>query len=234
MKPYVIVANWKMYLSHQEAITWAQAHFPQLASLLARSATSLILCPAYDALAAVSTIKQSTPILIGAQDCSAFASGAHTGQVSARSLKEIGCTYALVGHSEIGDDAETVSRKLAQLFGNAITPIICINEVTHLEPLLPTLVQHSSQPIGIAYEPLAAIGSSTIPSTGELAATFGTLRSILTNNGITQATLMYGGNVNENTLPAIQTVAEIQGVLVGRASTDFQKLKTIVSLVQKS
>lgn len=237
MRPYLVVANWKMYFSYQEAVAWARTHLPTLAQILEDSQVSYVLCPSYEALSAVAQITENLPVLLGAQDCSPYDRGAYTGQVCARSLKEIGCTYAIVGHSEVRayqrDQNNTILLKLAQLFEHAITPIICISEVTELTPLLPTLAQHQNKTVYVAYEPLSAIGSESMPTAENLTTVYAELAALCAKNNIQNASFMYGGNVNENTLQIIKNVPAVSGVLVGRASTDFQKIKTIVSLVQK-
>lgn len=237
MKQYLVVANWKMYFSYQEATAWAKTHLPNLTPLMHNSPISLVLCPSYEALSTIAQITQNSSVMLGAQDCSAYERGAYTGQISARSLKQIGCAYTIIGHSEARtyhhESDKTVCLKLAQLFEHALTPIICISDRTQLEPLLPTLAQHQEKMVWVAYEPLSAIGSDQMPSAKHLNEMYAMLAKICRENNLQNIDFMYGGNVNEHTITTIKNVSGINGVLVGRASTDFQKIKTIVSLMQK-
>ena len=97
-KPFFYIANWKMYFSYQQTITWVNTHFSQLCDL--SKDNHLIICPSYLALAHISNACKNSHLLFGGQDCSAYAQGPHTGQIAARSLAEIGCNYCIIGHSE--------------------------------------------------------------------------------------------------------------------------------------
>lgn len=92
MASSLFICNWKMYFSHTQAITWLKDHKDELNDLLTSTKHQAILCPSFDALSPSLQALNEIKITIGAQDCSAYASGPYTGQVSAQSLKEVGCT----------------------------------------------------------------------------------------------------------------------------------------------
>ena len=96
-RTYLFVANWKMYLTYSESTALLQQHHTALAKF-AHSA-NIVLCPSFEALPFACEFK-SDAIAIGAQDVSSHSTGAYTGQISAQSLKEIGCSYCIIGHSE--------------------------------------------------------------------------------------------------------------------------------------
>ena len=93
-REFFFVANWKMQLTYMQSIACAKA-YTQVCSK-----NTVIVCPSYESLSIVKQELKETTIALGAQDISAYASGAYTGQVSAQSLKEVGCSYCIIGHSE--------------------------------------------------------------------------------------------------------------------------------------
>lgn len=247
---YLFVANWKMYFSYNTAFSWATTYCKEIAQIIKDKNISFIICPSYDALASVAPAITKENLFLGAQNCSSNEHGAYTGQVSVTSLQEIGCTYALVGHSETRfyehlENSDLIT-KITLLRKHNITPIVCIGdtkeeyenqksiETIHkqLEPLLP-LFQNTQNTIYIAYEPLWAIGAHTVPSKEHLEKICTAISQMFKNVTTPCPTLIYGGSVDEISIQDILKVTQIQGVLVGRASTDFQKIKTIVSLVGK-
>lgn len=243
------IANWKMNCTPHAACELAQTYCDQSNALQTEQAT-IIICPSFDALAVCAHIVAQSPIKVGAQAVSPFPLGAHTGQIAAESLAEIGCTYAIIGHSErrqeCHETSEQVASQVKELITHGITPIICIGETeqefktgnsksileAQLEPILRVLKTASKpKPIIIAYEPIFAIGTGIVPDSGYLKTIFEWLDTHLKNNLPDQAcTLIYGGSVSNTTIKLFKSVTEIQGFLIGSASLDFQKFQKIVSL----
>lgn len=234
------VANWKMNKSFSAAMSFAQKYKNEL-SQLSNEKNSIVVCPSYPALFPLAQLFSDTTISVGAQNCSAHEAGAYTGQVSAQSLKQAGCTYCIIGHSEqraychLTD--QEISEKLKLLLANNIIPIICIGESeqtykekktfevlsTQLELLLPQLGTSASV---IAYEPVWAIGTGIVPENSYLKTIF----SWLKQKKIAHCQLLYGGSVNEKNRDQLLQIEAIEGFLIGGASLDFQKLQKIVSL----
>ena len=243
------IANWKMNCTPHTACELAQIYCDESNALHTEQST-IIICPSFDALAVCAHIVAESPIKVGAQTLSPFPLGAHTGQIAAQSLSEIGCTYAIIGHSERRSEChetnEQIAHQLEQLIAHNITPIICIGETAdqfktgngiatleaQLEPVLQTLKRASRPiPLIIAYEPIFAIGTGIIPDPGYLKKMFNWLDTHLKNSLPNQPfTLIYGGSVSETTIGDLKGIAEIQGFLIGSASLEFQKFQKIVSL----
>lgn len=244
--PYTFIANWKMSCSFQQAKQLAQLYCDNYDSL---HNAQIIICPSFDALATCSQIVKNSPIKLGAQTVSSYSSGPHTGQISAQSLSEIECTYAIIGHSERRQEFHETDKEIAeqakQLMHYGISPIICIGEMEdaykagqtlpvlegQLELILPVLQAHPRVHSLIAYEPVWAIGTGVLPPLGYLKTTFTKLNQYLKMNFSTRHhTLLYGGSVSETTILSLRSIEEIQGFLIGSASLDFKKFQNIVSL----
>lgn len=213
---------------------------------LYQESTRLVICPSFLALGLFSPLAREKKFALGAQDCSPYSNGPHTGDVDALSLKQIGCTYCIVGHSErrqiYKETPELVAQKVAQLQLNRLTPIVCVGESAEekeagttlqvLEKQLAPVLTVSASTQGslmIAYEPVWAIGSDKKPTADELAAIVRHIKAFNATIMHAPISVLYGGGVTADTLPAIKKVPGIGGVLIGSASTDFQSLQKIVS-----
>lgn len=244
---FVYVANWKAYFTPNQAYQWAKSHKEALGTLSKNS--PIIICPSFDALSIVAQEIKGTPTYLAAQDCSAHHAGPYTGQVLSTSLKEIGCTYCIIGHSEVRQEYhETpaqIAAKACLLLDNGITPIICIGETAHdydlnrgaqaieqqLTPILTAIKKenHALKTIAIGYEPLWAIGTSIVPKSSYLAQQLEAIKR-LCNQHLPdyQALLLYGGSIDETNALTFKNIPLLDGILIGHASTDFQKLQKIV------
>jgi triosephosphate isomerase (TIM) len=234
-----------MTLSYEQVKNLLSAHEAEFEALQQTNA-KIILCPSSPALHLFSALVQKNYIALGAQDCSPFPNGPHTGDVDALSLKQLGCTYCIVGHSErrviYKESPELVAQKVAQLQLNQITPIVCIGETaeekergatlavleTQLKPVL-TVSAGTQGPLMIAYEPVWAIGSGKQPTMDELAEIVAAIKKYSTMIYNKSIPVLYGGSVTAENIGMVKKVAGIEGVLIGSASTDFNSLQKIVS-----
>ena len=98
--PYTLIANWKMYFSFNQSVQWIKINKDQLSQACKQRNNQLIICPSFESLYAVKQELGNSSMSLGAQDCSNHEQGAYTGQTSAKSLAEIGCSYCIIGHSE--------------------------------------------------------------------------------------------------------------------------------------
>jgi len=243
----IIVANWKMYVAYTQALDFIKTYHHELEALAQQHNRLIVLCPSFELLQPIAQLMPSTPssVAFGAQDCSAHQLGAHTGQVSALSLAQLGCSYCIVGHSErrseYRETSELIVQKIERLLEQNITPIVCIGEDEHTyragkthaaleEQLRPVLAQvHDNNTcIYYAYEPVWAIGSGIIPDEVYLKSIFSGLANYLSMSD-QSFKLLYGGSVTAALMPMLANIEELDGVLVGGASVDFQKFKNIVS-----
>lgn len=246
-KEFLYVASWKMYLSFKQAHAWVNHNHAVLKTL--GNDFSLIICPSFESLNRLKHDLQGTDIALGAQNCSAHKPGSYTGQVSAESLAEIGCSYCIVGHSEIrtacNETSDIIAQKTLRLLSIGITPIICIGESAQdyetnrttsvLEDELNTLLKTiattptAHKKIIIGYEPTWAIDGVEIPSTHYIRKQVMLIKKMLTQKiPAFESKILYGGSVTELTIQEIRLIDELDGVLIGHASTDFQSFEKIV------
>lgn len=232
----LIIANFKMQLTLHEELTLCT----DLKKECVDSKNKIIVCPSFPALLAARTIFEKTEISLGAQTCSEYNKGPYTGQVSALSLAQAGCSYVLAGHSEQRSQSVTsqqVAQQALQITQAGLIPVVCIGESKQhdtftnlekelLEQLLPVHEALGKTPFYLAYEPVWAIGTQKTPSIKELTETLAWLKFTTPTAG-----LLYGGSVTPETSSALQTIALLNGFLVGGASTNLQKFKKILSLI---
>jgi triosephosphate isomerase len=238
MKQYLYAANWKMYLPMQEEILFFTSHKQEFTELSTQA--SIALFPSYLSLPAIAQELQGSSIKLGAQDCSAAPLGAYTGQVSARSIAQVGCTYCIVGHSErraLGETNDIIAQKVTRLLENSVTPIVCIGETAQenaqgvtltilemqLEPILKVI---SDKPLVIAYEPVWAIGTNRTPTSTDIEKILLHIATMTAHHK--NITLLYGGSIDKDNIKEFKNNAHIGGFLIGHASMDSQEFKKIV------
>ncbi len=249
---FLFAANWKMQLSFDQALQFCKNNLDGFQELGILPGADIVICPSFDAVYSVAQLLNQTNIAIGAQNCSIHSTGAYTGDVSAQSLAQLGCTYCIIGHSErrthFGETNHDIARKTERLLEQSIRPIICIGETKdqyeqkatfdvlqgQLEPILDSLKKQPANSFCIAYEPVWSIGTGKVSDNSYLEEVFDFIQQKCTNV-LSQAcyTLLYGGSINENTAPIIRQARHIGGFLIGGASLDFQKFKKIVLLCSK-
>lgn len=235
MTKKTFVANWKMQLPFHPALDFVKTNIKQLSALTQLPEREIILCPSFTDLYPIALLTGDTQLQIGAQNVSAFAQGAYTGQISAVSLAEIGCTYCIIGHSEartyLHETNEDIAQKAAQLFAQGITPIICVDETiveTQFIELFELLVQtdHEQEYI-IAYEPIGAIGTGNVPSIEHLSKVFAKLNTLCKTHP-NPFRLLYGGSVHPENAAQLLTIEHVDGLLIGGASLKIESFEAIV------
>ena len=245
---YLYVANWKMNLSFNQSINFCTNNKNALQQLT--QAADIIVCPSFDALKSIADIFNNTSIKVGAQNCSEHAHGAYTGEVSVLSLAEIGVTHCIIGHSErrlyYHETTANIIQKIYLLYAANIVPIICIGESHHdfldkktstvlaqqLEPILSAVVeqQHHNKHIIVAYEPVWSIGTGIIPEQKPLETIFAWLTQFI-HQRLPKHTiqLLYGGSVDQDNIIQLKKIPNINGFLIGSASTNFEQFKKIIN-----
>ncbi len=251
MRKTLFAANWKMYKSPAEALSFVQAFLPLVAS---QTRDEIVLCPSMVSLTPVIEAVKGSNISVGAQNMHSSDEGAFTGETSPTMLKAIGCTHVLIGHSErrqyFNETDETVNLKLKSALAHGIVPIVCVGELLaeresgHTSEVLHRQVGRAlvgiapghTAPIVIAYEPVWAIGTGKT-ATPELAADAHltirtTVAGILGREIADKMRILYGGSVKPDNAASLLNQPEIDGALVGGASLDpgsFAKIVTYTS-----
>ena len=230
----LVAGNWKMHGTLREAAALAEA---VRAGAGAVSGVELLVCPPFPHVPSVAAALRGGPVAIGAQDCHAAARGAHTGDVSAPMLADLGATHVILGHSERranhGETDAAVRAKAEAALAAGLVPIVCVgeSEAERLAGQVEAVVGaqlSGSLPDGfaaaggvVAYEPVWAIGTGRTPTEAEIAALHGTIRERLgARFGAAGGRLriLYGGSVKPSNAVAILALANVDGGLIGGAS----------------
>lgn len=244
----LLVANWKMKLSRQEGITLAKNISDFFKDSNIKKSLSISIAPSMPILSEISNIILKSDINLAAQDCSAKDNGAYTGEVSAKILKECGCKYVILGHSERRQEqketSELILKKTALAYKYGIIPIICIGENIYkknqedriqelnrqLTPLL-SLREYSNKELIVAYEPVWAIGSGIIPTTQQILEVAQHIQNIMKSASFTtnkNLKILYGGSVTSDNCQEILKISGIGGLLIGGASLIYDRFIRIL------
>jgi triosephosphate isomerase (TIM) len=241
MEKKLLIANWKMNKLPSEEISFIENNIGKLQESLSQSDYNLVICPTFLTISQIEN-KTEPPIFIGAQNVSEHSSGSHTGQVSAKGLAELGCSYAIVGHSEDRLENSTsnksVAQKVFQLFEEKVVPIVCIGETAEEKnsnkgqealkaQLAPVIEKTTDENIFIAYEPIYAIGTGVVPSNEYLKEIFNFLGTQTAN--LSNSRLLYGGSVDSGNMELLNKICKIDGYLIGKASLDFKELQKMIT-----
>jgi triosephosphate isomerase len=244
MAPRTLIAgNWKMNGLGADGLALARAVAQQVANDPPRC--EVLICPPATLLREAGVALRGSPVALGAQDCHPDAKGAHTGDVSAEMLRDTGCSYVIVGHSERrtdhGETDAQVRAKAQAAHRAGLAAIVCIGETAAQRDAGETLAVIARQLAGsltdaakavdtvVAYEPVWAIGTGRTPTTAEIAEVHGRIRADLKarfGDGM-EFRILYGGSVNAKNAAEILRVADVNGGLVGGASLDAQSFLAI-------
>lgn len=249
----LIAGNWKMTLDHQQGTLLVQKLDWTLKD--ARhdySAVEVAVLPSHTSLRTVQTLIEGDKLSLklGAQDVSEHDSGAYTGEVSGAMLAKLGVAYVAVGHSERrqyhGEDDAVVRTKTAKALASGLTPIVCVGEALeirkaaqHVEFTVGQVTQALTGLTGeqvaglvLAYEPVWAIGTGEVATPEDAQEVCAALRAAVAEQ-FDQATadavrVLYGGSVKPASIAAIMKQPDVDGALVGGASTDAGDFAAIV------
>jgi triosephosphate isomerase len=240
----LVVANWKMSLMPSTSLALAD----RIVAAGVPTGVDTALAPSFGALDAVGRRLLGSGIALAAQDVSPETAGAFTGEVSAASLKELGVSIGLVGHSERrqrhGETSPLLARKIERLVENGIAPLFCVGETRAerdagrttavLTAQLAALDGFGSPPSGfaLAYEPVWAIGTGLSATPAMAAEAHAVLRGALGERWGTSVAatirILYGGSVTPANAPELFLQPGVDGGLVGGASLDAASFGAIL------
>lgn len=245
MAGYYVVGNWKMQLSVAESVALARA----VRSAPPPSGVTVVLCPSFPSLVPVGDVIKGTNLSLGAQDSCSEERGAYTGEVSPAVLREVGCRYVIVGHSErrqlFYETDESVRRKVATALRHGLTPILCVGETAEeraagrrdevVERQLRVALDGASGNFIVAYEPVWAIGSGKTVTRREAVDAHRFIRNVLDHAvgavATAQTAVLYGGSVTAENVGHFVGADLMDGVLVGTASVEADAFQSIVAAV---
>lgn len=249
----LMAGNWKMNLNHFEAIKLVQKLAFSLTEKQLEDVEVAVLPPFTD-IRSVQTLVDGDKLLIeyGAQDLSAHASGAYTGEISGAMLAKLGCTFVTVGHSERrqyhAESDELVNAKVKAALANELTPILCVGEgldvreagnhveytLAQLDGGLAGLSPAEVEKVVVAYEPVWAIGTGKTATPEDAQEVIGAIRAQLAKTqgeSTAQAVrVLYGGSVKGGNIAEIMAQPDVDGALVGGASLDGDEFAKICRL----
>jgi len=244
MRKPLIAGNWKMFKNAAEARTFIYAFKQAVADVKDREA---VLCVPYTDLWAAAEALKGTPIGLGSQNVHWEAQGAFTGEISVGMLKEIGCQYAVVGHSErrqyFGETDTTVNKRTLAALAGGLTPITCIGETLQereanktfavLERQIKEGLKGLPNPtaVVIAYEPVWAIGTGKTATPAQAQEAHAFVRqefAKLYGTAAQSVRILYGGSVKPDNMGQLMSQGDIDGGLVGGASLEAESFAKIV------
>lgn len=247
MRKVIIAGNWKMNKDISESI--------DLANSIKRSVydigeIEIVICPPFTSLSDVNEVIMDTNVKLSGQDVYWEKDGAFTGEVSCAMLKNIGCEYCIVGHSErrqfFGETNETVNKKAKALLKTGLKPIVCVGEKleerkagktfnvvkNHVENSLAGLTREDMLKTVIAYEPVWAIGTG-VNATKEQAQDLhkyirSLLKSMYDDELANSVRIQYGGSVKPDNIKELISQEDVDGALVGGASLKADSFVAII------
>jgi len=251
MRKKLIVGNWKMYKTPQEALQLAKSLKIKLTDI--RKA-AVVVCPPFIDIPIVHDVLKDSRIAVGAQNLYLHKVGAFTGEISASMIKDSGCAYVIVGHSErrqhFGETDVTVNQKINFALASQLTPIVCIGETLEQRNQSETKDVIRRQFLGsmseisledalkivVAYEPVWAIGTGKNATVQEAEEVHRFIRDLAREmHGDVFAgrlTIQYGGSVKPENAEGLLSCADIDGALVGGASLDAEHFAAIVRIAE--
>ena len=247
MRTPLIAGNWKLNKTIGEACELAEKLATELQGIKGRE---IVIAPTFTALARVASVIDNTPIQLAAQNCYPAESGAFTGELSPYFLRDAGCQYVIIGHSErrqlLGESDNFINQKIIKALETRLNPILCIGETLEeretnqmfkilsqqLQGALRGLPTEQLAPLVVAYEPVWAIGTGKTATTEQAQEAHAFIRKVLADlfgNSAANATrILYGGSVKPENVDALMAQKDIDGALVGGASLQAEDFTRIV------
>ncbi len=253
MRTPIIAGNWKLNKTISESVALTTA---LKALVVGETGVEIIVAPPFTALAAVNDVITNSNIHLAAQDVYSEESGAFTGEVSAPLLKDVGCDYVIIGHSErrqyFGETNESVNQKVKAALVHDLKPIICVGEqleereagrteaviADHVTGGIAGLSAPELLSCVIAYEPVWAIGTGKTATPDQAQEVHNFIRGLLTKSYsadvASQVCIQYGGSVKPENATELMSQPDVDGALVGGASLEAESFAQIVKMAVSS
>ena len=246
----LIAGNWKMNCLLSDGIALAKDIANEVKKTEKKECEFLV-CPPFTLLTSVKKCLRGSKVHLGAQDCHMTEKGAHTGDISPFMLKDLGCSYVMVGHSERRADHnetdEIICQKAEQAHKAGLNTIICIGETEEQRDAGKTIDVCTKQILGsvpqgstakntiIAYEPVWAIGTGKTPTAADVQEVHAAIRKVvakkLGKSVANKMRLLYGGSVKPSNAAELLALPDVDGGLIGGASLKSSDFMGIASSV---
>ncbi len=243
----IIAGNWKMNKTPSESAALAIACVAEFGDI---ADVETVICPTFTGLAVAREKIAGSKIALGAQNLHTEKNGAYTGEISGDMLKDAGCDFVIIGHSErrqyFGENEETVNKKIRAALASGLKPIVCVGETldvrdaggteklvrTQTTGALAGLTAAELSSMVIAYEPVWAIGTGRVASPAQAQEVHAWIRDELTQtlgaDFASKCRIQYGGSVKADNAKEILSQPDVDGALVGGASLDAKGFAAIV------
>lgn len=245
----LLATSLKMYLDHDRTVAWTRA----VRDIAARSAAvhqgsaELAVFPSFPSLPAVAEILADVPATTGGQNMSAEASGAFTGEVSAATLRQVGCTYVEIGHAErrryFGETEGQIRSKVALAVQHHLVPLLCFGEparstapeaaercIAQIASAVDSVPAGARPDMVLAYEPEWAIGAEDAADPAYIRQVAAAVNAWVSGSGdLGTVRLIYGGSAKPGLLTALGS--EVSGLFLGRFAHDARAVATILEEV---
>lgn len=250
MKRPLIAANWKMYKTIAEALNVVASI---KAGVHRATGCEIVICPPYTALKAVGEALKESVLELGAQDMHPEPEGAFTGEISPLMLKDVGCRFVILGHSErrsrFHETDEFINQKVKAALKFSLIPILCMGETledrearkafevvkSQFDGSLKDLSGDDIQRCVIAYEPVWAIGTGRTATPEQAEQMHSYIRRLLHEKygeeTSSRVLILYGGSVKPDNMGALMKKSNVDGALVGGASL---KAESFIQIVQNA
>ncbi|MCX9157089.1 triose-phosphate isomerase [Niveibacterium sp. 24ML] len=237
MRKTYVIGNWKMNGSkaaNKALLDGLKAGVPAI-----KAGVAIAVCPPFAYLESVVAETAGSVIGVGSQDVSEYDKGAYTGEISVSMLKDVGVTYAVIGHSErralFGETDEWVGKKTVAALAGGLVPVVCVGETEaervgnqteavlakQLDAILAAVPNAAPGSIVIAYEPVWAIGTGKTATPEMAQETHAFIRNYIKKAGeafAAETAILYGGSVKASNALGLFAMPDIDGGLVGGAS----------------
>ena len=239
----LIAANWKMNLDKQSILAFSK----QLQNFKFSKNVKACIFPPMTYIDYLYNLVQNLPIDVGGQNCHFNIAGAFTGETSPIFLKDIGCKYVIIGHSERRifnkENNEDIKLRAELAINTNLKVILCVGEnlidrkkgnaIQFIEKQILNCLPVNFENSYIAYEPIWSIGTGKIPSVSEIREVHKNIKEIVSKNFNKKIQVIYGGSVNVENINQILSVTEVDGVLVGGASLKVKDFLAIYAAAVK-
>lgn len=253
MRRFLVAGNWKMNTNRQSGADLAGALATNAAS--PEDGVEVLVCPPYPYLTSVAESLSASAVQLGAQDVYFEENGAFTGEVSVDMLKDVGCAYVLIGHSErrhvMGETDEIINRKVRAALAGGLKVVLCVGELlserqgeqtetvldAQMAGGLSGISAEEALNIVIAYEPVWAIGTGVTATPDQAESAHEHLRKWVathyTSDWSEQVRILYGGSVKPDNAETLLSQPNVDGALVGGASLKPDQFIPIIEAARK-
>ena len=250
-KPF-IAGNWKMNTNCQEAISLAAGLADTVKKI---DAVDIAICPPFVYLHDTARALSSSKISLGAQNVYFQTNGAFTGETSCEMLKDVCCSYVIIGHSErrhiMGETDELINKKVAMAISSGLLPILCVGELLEQREASQTdavvaeqvkkglegLSEEKVIAVTIAYEPVWAIGTGKTATSQQAQDVHRMIRTLLakmySDSTAEQIRIQYGGSAKPANTAELMSCPDVDGLLVGGASLKIEDFASMIEITAK-